>query len=206
MRWRKTFARLIQKAVQFESADLQGLISRIYYKNPLKFESIVIATASIYQEPFGPYYALDPTTSNEKRWISEMRDGNEKFIVQLKGIKFKLKSYKILSENMNPGQSHLRSWTFSCSLDGKKWDVLHSKSNSGDLNGRSILKEYSVSSNKFYSFFKIEATGDSWCTNYPYNKMITIQQIDIIPTRVVRDGFTQPYMVSKRMIRKISLS
>ena len=192
----------MQKSVQLESANLNGLISKIYYENPLKFRSNVIATASLYKS-FSPYYALDPTSGVDQRWISEMREGKEKYIVQLKRIKYKLKSYRILSENYDAGQSHLRSWTFSCSLNGKNWDVLHSNNNSQDLNGRCIQKEYPVSSDKFYSFFKIEATGDSWCTSIPYNKMITIQQIDIITTMVVRDRITYSITMLNRLIKQV---
>ena len=205
MRWGHSFIGLMQKSVRLESVDLNGLISKIYYKDPLKFRSNVIATASNYQNSYSPYYALDPTTGVNQRWISEMREGKEKYIVQLKRIKYKLKSYKILSENSAAGQSHLKSWTFSCSLDGKNWDVLHSMSNSQDLNGPSRQKEYPVSSNKFYSFFKIEATGDSWETHDQYNKMISMQQIDIITTIVVRDLITNSIMMIDRMIKQIFL-
>ena len=199
MKYAPPFVEIMQKRVCFESVDLKGLISKIYYENPKQFKSNVIVTATNYRNLYDPYNALIPETGANERWISETVAW-QKYIVRLKGIKFKPKSYKILSENSAVGQSHLKSWNFSCSLDGKNWDILQYMVNSNDLNGKSILKEYEVSSDKYYSFFKIEATGDSWFSyesNSPYHKMITIQQIDIIAKDVIRYRLTQPIKWNK---------
>ena len=197
------FTKLIHEEIRVETANLEGLVSKIYYKDPANFRSNVLVTASNYQNSYDPYNALDPTTSKDQRWVSKNDVGNEKFIVQLKGIKFKINSYMILSENSNPNNAHMKSWNFSCSIDGKKWDVLHHEKDCPDLNGPSILKEYKVSSHSFYSYFKIEAINYSWQPEEKYKRMITIQQIDLFVKRVVRDSFHETILLTYRMIHSI---
>ena len=187
--FKTTFAELLHKEVHVESVDLKGIISRIYHRDPSNFKSNVVATASYSNQNY-PYNALDPKTAENERWVSNTNSGREKFIVEIKGMKFRIKSYKIVSENSASGESHLKSRNFSCSADGKKWDILQYKKDCSDLNGPSILKEYRVISNNLYSFFKIEATGYSWNPYSPHNVKITIQQIDIFEKRFTEN---KPY-------------
>ena len=83
----------------------------------------------------------------------------------------------ILSENTIPGSAHAKNWNFSCSLNGRKWDTLHSMKDSGDLNGASIKKQYPVKSLSYYSRCKIEQTGAGWNSGATY--MFAFQQIDV---------------------------
>ena len=166
---------LLYKEVFINSVDLKGVISKMYHKNPQKFKKNIIATtdaSDVSRETL--YYGLDPTTGANERFIST-DNSYTTFSFRFRNIKLNITSYTLVSENT--GVAQLKSWNFSCSINGLKWNILHSAVNNSDMKGKSLNKTYHVTSLGLYSQCKIEQTGPSWDYFYPH--YMIFQQIDL---------------------------
>lgn len=168
---------ILQKGIFINSVDLKGVISKIYHKDPKNFHKNVIASTDASDVDIKNLYnALDPTTKADERFIST-ESRNTTFSFKLKNMKINIKSYTLVSEDTGIGNAQLRNWNFSCSTNDKKWDILHSAVNNGDLNGKSITKTYPIKSLDYYSRCKMTQTGPSWDLSNP--NYFIFQQIDL---------------------------
>jgi len=75
----------------------------------------------------------------------------------------RLTSYTIQSTFSAPNENyHLKGWTMSGSDDEMNWVILDSRTNNSDLNGNSIIKNFSCNSSAAYKYIRFQNTEKSW--------------------------------------------
>ena len=72
---------------------------------------------------------------------------------------------------------HLKGWDFKGSIDGKKWDILDSHTNSNVLNGQGLSINFPCKRG-LYRYFLIEQTQKGYTETYGFS----VRQFEIFGT------------------------
>ena len=111
-----------------------------------------------------------------------------------------LNSYSLLSSFNDPGSYfHLKGWDLKASIDGEKWDIIDSHSNSEELNSLGANKNFNCSEG-LYRFFKVQQTEKGFTGKYGFS----IRQIEFFGTVIETEYVPKPHMHS--CVRKYKYS
>jgi hypothetical protein len=146
-------------------SPLNGIISHLTskYGRNIHDQGVVIASASSTNGNPAKY-VLD--LQNHSSCFQSHNEANGWICIDFKDMCIIPTHYSILSCTVGPGYFHPKSWCFEVSDDGNKWTEVHRCTNSNDVNGRSLIGIYSVSTSMKCRFFRFRQTGKDHGNNY----------------------------------------
>jgi hypothetical protein len=148
-----------------EESPLNGIISHLtakYGGNVFEKGVVDITASSLLDDNnLCKKYAVELDTE------SEFATGNvtlgQSITYDFKGRRIHLSGYTIRSR-ANPiyyPYDNLKSWVLEVSIDGQSWNVIDTQSDNSDLNGKGLIKYFSIQSSQPCRFIRLRQTGVS---------------------------------------------
>ena len=174
------FPNLLTKSIFLHESDLGGALSYLYHQGAEKFNSSLSLYAS--ESIAGTAYDIF-NPSSTINWVSTLENPNySTFEIIFKKHYVYAIAYNIESEDTN---AHPKNWKFQGSYQGESWTLLDEKKDNGNLNGQSIIKQFSVLHPGLYSRFQFKQTGEGWNSDQP--RKLAIQKLDILGQLIPRN-------------------
>jgi len=138
--------------------------------------------AKAFDDDTGTYWGAGDTWYTTTGWIGQdFGEGNEQ----------KITLYKIMVPSA--GSACPDDWTFEGSSDGTNWTVLDTRTDQGDLFEDDVFREYELSNDSFYRYYRINVSANNGQQYYLFISEIEMMAPPHVETAGAADIVLYPF-------------